>query len=236
LKRNDWYVIGIYLLLLFGGALLAFVLSELYGFDIITTTVYINVIGFLLAALIILWIMRRGLRTERIHHPITFGRLIGWVALGLVMAWIAQTLAAVFEMYVLGVNEESANTQLIVEISRMNPIFILVPAIIGPILEELIFRKILFGAFYRKMNFFFAAILSSLLFAVAHMEFTHLLVYAAMGFVFAYLYVKTKRIIVPMLVHMALNSVAVLGQLILDPAYFEQMQTKTQCIMLLFGG
>ncbi len=50
-----------------------------------------------------------------------------------------------------------------------------------------------------------------------HLDFLHILVYTAMGFVFAFLYVQTKRIIVPIIVHAGMNTLVVVAQLTLDP-------------------
>src|SRR5699024_2637738 len=103
-------------------------------------------------------------------------------------------IAAMIETNLFGIEIESENTQMIMDISRQFPLFMIIPALIAPILEGVIFRKIIFGTFYKRMNFFLAALLSSFIFGVIHGEPVHLLVYASMGFVFAYLYVKTKRI------------------------------------------
>ena len=48
------------------------------------------------------------------------------------------------------------------DIARTTPWFLIVISIIGPILEEIVFRKILFGTLYKRFNFFIAAIISSL--------------------------------------------------------------------------
>jgi len=234
LKRKYWYIIGIYLLMQFGGAFLAAILTISYGLDPINTAISINIIGFLIAVVIILAMLKKELHEERIAHPLSIGKIIGWSALGILLAWFSQGIASVLEMAILGSDPDSANTQLIVEISRMNPIFILVPALIGPILEELVFRKIIFGALYKRFNFFLAALISSFIFAAAHMEFVHILVYATMGFVFAFIYVKTKRIIMPIIVHMSLNTVAVVGQLVLDVEQLEKIQD--QAMLIFFGG
>src|SRR5690625_5581613 len=78
----------------------------------------------------------------------------------------------------------------------------------------------------KKMNFFLAALLSSIIFASMHLYFSHLLIYTSMGFVFAFLYVKTKRIIVPIVVHMSLNSFAVIGQLLLGPEEVDRLRQE----------
>src|SRR5690625_4414117 len=136
--------------------------------------------------------------------------------------------------YLLKIDVVSENIYAIVNLARMNSLFIIIPAIVGPILEELVFRKVIFGSLYKKVNFFWAALLSSIIFAVMHIDFSHLLIYTAMGFVFSFLYVKTKRIIVPIIVHMSLNSFAVIGQLLLDPEEIERM--RQELFLLLFGG
>src|SRR5699024_5644806 len=49
--------------------------------------------------------------------------------------------------------------------------------ILGPILEEIIFRKILFGYLNEKFNVWIAAFVSSLIFGLVHMEMQTLIVY-----------------------------------------------------------
>src|SRR5699024_2382323 len=150
------------------------------GQDIFQATVYANVVGFIGALLIIFFLMKVDLREEKIANPISFGKLLVWVIAGIIMAWASQLIAVTIETELLGIDMGSENTAVIVELSRINPLFILVPAIVGPILEELVFRKILFGTFYKKWNFLVAAILSSLIFAVVHMNLLHLLIFFAL--------------------------------------------------------
>lgn len=204
------------------------------GTDPLEAALYSNVVGFIIGPILVLFIMRQDMNHEKITHPISAGRIIGWTALGVLLAWIVQALAVTIEIELFGIDPTSENTEVIVEMTRMNPIFLLIPAISAPILEELIFRKVLFGALYKKLNFFWGALISSLIFGVLHMDLTHILIYVSMGFVFAYLYVKTKRIIVPILVHMTLNTVTVLGQLLIDPEKLEQMQNDV--MLIFFGG
>lgn len=196
--------------------------------------IYANIIGFILAMFIVIALMKEDLQAEKELYPLALEKILAWTLLGVVLAWISQIIAATIEIELFGVDPNSQNTEVIVELTRMNPLFMLIPAIIAPIIEELIFRKILFGTFYKKMNFIWAALLSSVIFGVFHMDLTHLLVYAAMGFVFAYLYVKTKRIIVPILVHMALNTITVTAQLFIDPEKLEQIQQNA--LLIFFGG
>src|SRR5699024_6711523 len=161
-------VILVYLVMQFGGAGLADVLTSQLSLDAFKVAVYVNIGSFLVAGLFFWILFRKDLKDERIQHTLCVGKILGYTALGLLMVWVAEIFAGLLEMSLIGSDPTSENTQAIVEISKSNPLFILVPALIGPILEELLFRKILFGVFYKWMNFFFAAILSSLLFSVAH--------------------------------------------------------------------
>lgn len=234
LKKQYWYVIVIYIVMQLGGAGLAYVLRSAFQLDPFKVAVYVNIGSFLIAAVLFWMILRKDLQDERMSHPLSVGKIIGYTALGMLMVWAAEIAAGILEMSLIGSDPTSENTQAIVEISKANPLFILVPALVGPILEELVFRKILFGTFYKRMNFFFAAILSSLLYSVAHMEFTHIFIYMFMGIVLAFLYVWTKRIIVPILVHMAINTIAVLGQTFIDIDKLEEKLEKAS--LILFGG
>jgi membrane protease YdiL (CAAX protease family) len=124
---------------------------------------------------------------------------------------------------------------------KVTPLVIIVTSILGPILEEIIFRKILFGVIYTKTNFIIAALISSLLFALLHGEPQHLLLYASMGFTFAFLYVKTKRIIVPIFAHVAMNTMVVIVQTVFAEdiekmmSQYESMQLEQQ-LQVIIGG
>src|SRR5690606_1820600 len=110
------------------------------------------------------------------------------------MAMTSQILAANIEIHLFGIEPGSENTQEIMALVKSLPLLVIVVSIIGPILEEIIFRQIIFGSLYKKFNFFISGLISSLIFAAVHMDFTHILIYTAMGFTFAFLYVQTKQI------------------------------------------
>ena len=117
----------------------------------------------------------------------------------------------------------SENTEEIVGLIKTAPLVMLVTSIIAPILEEIVFRKILFGSIYRRTNFIIAALISTLIFAFAHGEPEHLILYSSMGFTFAYLYVKTNRILVPIFAHVSMNTIVVILQLNQD--FVQQIQS-----------
>ena len=78
-------------------------------------------------------------------------------------------------------------------IAKASPIVIISMVLFAPFLEEIVFRRVIFGGVYMKTNFWIAALSSALVFAAVHNEFEHLLIYLMPALVFAYLYYRTKR-------------------------------------------
>jgi hypothetical protein len=210
------------------------ILRDLLPFNEVDIVIYWSIFSFALALVIVLLIMRPDMKIGSARDASGAGHIILWSFLGLFMAYFGQGIAALIEMEIFGIDPGSENTQMIMDIARLTPLFMVVPAIIAPVLEEIIFRKIIFGEFYKRMNFFFAALLSSFIFGIIHGEPQHLLIYATMGFVFAFLYVKTKRIIVPIIVHAAMNSLVVFVQYNMDPEEIERILNELQFIFI--GG
>ena len=79
---------------------------------------------------------------------------IYWGVAGIFLSFFAQTAAANIE-YLMGIELGSENTEQIVGLIKTAPLIIIVTSIIGPILEEIVFRKVIFGALYHRWNFFF---------------------------------------------------------------------------------
>lgn len=221
MKKAYWFVIITYLAMqlssFIGVPIFVYILSALGSttdrMALNKAIAYWSVFSFFLALLLILFFMRHDLKEEALARdkaslPIS----IAWAVSGIFLALFAQSLASMIEQNLLGIRQESANTQDILKIIKAVPLMVIVSSIFGPILEEIVFRKIIFGALYKRFNFFLSALISSVIFGLAHMEMTHLLLYSAMGFTFAFLYVRTKRIIVPIFAHVAMNSLVVIVQ------------------------
>ncbi|GAA0455374.1 type II CAAX endopeptidase family protein [Alkalibacillus silvisoli] len=199
--------------------------------------VYWTIGSMAIATLWIVYLLRKDIAEVNMRSGPTTGEIVKWSIIGVFLAYAVQIVANMINIYVLGIEQSSENTQSIMEIIDENIWFILLPIIFAPILEEIIFRKIIFGELYKRMNFIFAGIISALIFAAVHMDFTFILTYTAMGFAFAYLYVKTKRIIVPIIAHMAMNTIVVLIQLNVDIEKLErQLEEIENTMMIFFGG
>lgn len=197
-------------------------------------------IGFTLGFIVILLITLR-IKPDKsfIEDRADAGKTIVWSIAGIFMAFAAQYAAGIIEMMLLGIEPGSENTEMIVEMANAVPYMIIVVAVFVPITEELVFRMVIFGSLYKRFGFWIAALSSGMIFAIVHWDFTHILVYLAMGLVFAYLYVKTKRIIVPIMAHVGINSFVMLIQVVFGERLqeiIEQMEELEQTIQAFIGG
>src|SRR5690625_3281023 len=236
IPNRYWFVMIIYVLMQLSAFVTVPIFMMLFKFEPIDSLVYSQLFGFALATVLSLLILRKDITNELKDNDTTIGKIISWSIIGIFLAYLAQFVAASIEMFVLNIEPGSENTADIMNVINASTIFLLIPAIFAPILEELLFRKIIFGSLYKRINFFWAAILSSLAFGVIHLDLTHLLIYTGMGLVFSYLYVKTKTIIVPILVHMGMNTITVLMQLTVDIEELERMQNELSSIINFIGG
>jgi uncharacterized protein len=196
---------------------------------------YWLVISFSLALIIVLFLLRREMRENRFDRKeSSVMSSVAWAIAGIFLALISQSIAASIEN-MIGIEMGSENTEQIIGIIETIPIVMVVSSIIGPILEEIVFRKIIFGSLYKKFNFFISALISSIIFALAHFEPEHILLYSAMGFTFAFLYVKTKHILVPIFAHVAMNTLVVLIQSVYKED-IERLIQDSEKIQNFIGG
>ncbi|MFG6121264.1 CPBP family glutamic-type intramembrane protease [Thalassobacillus sp. B23F22_16] len=236
MPNRYWYIIAIYIaaqLSSIVGVPLLMAVGLEKGIAITSWAVF----SFFIATLIILFLLKPDMKQASMQRDrSSAGNIALWSFLGVFLAYFAQMIAILIETFVFGIKPGSENTQDLMEFARMSPVFIIVMVLFAPILEEIIFRKIIFGTIYKRSNFIVAVLVSAVAFAASHFDFTHMVVYTAMGIVFAYLYVKTKSIITPIIAHMAMNTVVVIGQYSLSEEDFKRMQDQFDQLQTIFGG
>ncbi|MFJ7978462.1 lysostaphin resistance A-like protein [Peribacillus sp. NPDC096379] len=223
MKKEFWFVIITYVIMQLSGGLAIDIIAMIAvsaGMELTNELktfigAYWIVFSFIIALIFVLFFMRHEMRQKDIRNQTTIPVSILWGFGGVFLAMFAQTVAGLLEQQ-MGIKQNSENTEQILSLITQFPIVMLVSSIVGPILEEIIFRKIIFGSLYKRLNFFLSALISSVIFGFAHFEPEHILLYSAMGFTFAYLYIKTKRILVPIFAHVAMNTLVVIVQLNYD--------------------
>ncbi|SES24055.1 hypothetical protein SAMN04487944_12631 [Gracilibacillus ureilyticus] len=233
MPKKYLYVIATYVLMQLS-SYLVIPLEAMLDMDPLILTVSWSILTFVAALVVSCYLLRDEIRSFFQSDDKQIGQIILWSVLGFILVIIAQSVAGLIERYVFGITTSSENTQILMEVARQLPIFIIIISILGPILEELVFRKAIFGTLNKRLNFFIAAVISGFLFAILHMDFDHLLTYILAGMVFAFVYVETNRIIVPIIVHMSMNTMAVIMQFSIDPEELQRMLEEVQ--LILFGG
>ncbi|MED3659348.1 CPBP family intramembrane metalloprotease [Bacillus siamensis] len=241
MRKQYWYIILTYVIMQLS-ALIGIPLMYKFGYagghptnaNLTMAQGIYSVVSFFICLIIVLLILRTAPKqTLRNGKKASAGMSVLWAVAGIWLALFSQGIAGMIEQYVFHVNSGSENTKAILNIIKAMPLMIIVSSIVGPILEEIIFRKIIFGVLYEKTNFFIAGLISSVIFGIVHQDLTHLLLYTAMGFTFAFLYVQTKRIIVPIFAHVMMNTIVVVMQLGPAQKYIEQHSEQMQ---LIIGG
>ncbi|HLR18649.1 MAG TPA: CPBP family intramembrane glutamic endopeptidase [Staphylococcus sp.] len=212
--------------------------DNLTGKEILFANIYTQVILFIIAAFIITLINLFISNPTRLEQqPKEKKRyVILWAIIGYVAVMIYQVIAGMINMYVFGAPQTSPNTERLMKVAQEIPLFIILISVVGPILEEFVFRKVIFGELYNVMKgnktfkFIIAATVSSIIFSAAHSDPSFFIIYFGMGFIFSALYVYTKRIWVPILVHIMQNGFVVIIQIYFGPEKIKELQESASFI------
>jgi len=135
--------------------------------------------------------------------------------LGAYVVLILATQIASLPAYLMGLDAPQNDANVIVAVQLLGaPLSILLLGIAGPITEEIIYRGFLIQK--RKIPLWVCIILSSILFALAHMhgfsliDFTGVLPHFAVALVYGILYVATSNITLPLILHIINNVFAII--------------------------
>lgn len=183
--------------------------------------------GIALLATIILTIRDKNFwyvyKEKRASIPV----ILFWGIIGFFMVLFGQSIGVMIETS-LGINPGSENTTAVTNIAKGAPIAIIAIVLFGPILEEIIFRRIIFGSLIQTTNFWVAAFVSAIFFALIHLDFVHIILYTISGMCFAFVYQQTRSIWSPILAHAFLNGFVTVVQLYQEPLmkYMEYLQNQ----------
>lgn len=106
-------------------------------------------------------------------------------------------------------------------------LFLISIVILAPLLEEIVFRRILFLGLSKKFNFFVSAIISSIIFAIGH-DIFGIAGAAAFGIACCLLYRKYENILAPMVLHFINNLIA--GVMISFSYFMGTLNEQTETI------
>jgi membrane protease YdiL (CAAX protease family) len=135
-----------------------------------------------------------------------------WVlgmGVGLLFAYymFASLYAGLLDSF--GLQVQADLTPLLRRLSSPWPLIVAV-VLVAPVVEETFFRGFVFAGLRARYDWRWAAVMSAALFAAAHMELTFFLPAFVLGFLFAYLYQSSNSVWPGMIIHTALNAVAMI--------------------------
>lgn len=238
--------IGVQLAVLPVGIIMGVTSPNLGPEELITAVIPYQFAAFLIGTILVIIIgglhqnknaIERGQQTDM---PVT----VVWIIGGVILAYASQVIAGLINVYVLGNPLESQNTNEIIEMIESMPLMIFIVVILGPIIEEYVFRRAIFAEVYtlfpmkniwfKILGFLVAGLVSGLIFAVAHFDFTHIIIYLAMSYAFSFLYVITGRLLVPVIIHIIMNGIVVGIQVILGDQ-IEELQQLQETLGIIFS-
>jgi len=144
-------------------------------------------------------------------------KTIWYTFLSLLIIFFISFLYVFVMNWLFGIEAPSSKIEeLIANRSISTNILLIVVAVVAPFCEEIYFRGFLYSAFKKSWGVNTALFLSSLLFALAHMEIYSFIPLVVIGWLLAYIFEKTKSLFPTIFLHAIYNLILILiliGQL-----------------------
>lgn len=218
----------------------SFIPEALLGYEVIDTILgtnytaftslsnsLINFVIYILLFPVLFFLLKPYIYKDFLDAKTYSSKWIGLIIAGYLYVLAGNIFANVLSqlVYLITGREqiESVNQTIIMDSLQGNGVFFMVfsAVILGPIVEELIFRKAFFGIISNQK---IAVVVSSLTFGLIHVlaepTFTDLVIniipYVVIGFVFGYIYTKqNKNLLIVTIVHMLTNLISIISILLI---------------------
>jgi membrane protease YdiL (CAAX protease family) len=183
----------------------------------------INFLVYLLLLPLVLYFLKKPLIRDFIDFKLNFSSYIVPLIVGylyLIAGNVISNVITNFLSKIFAIEPQTAiNQMIIIDALKSNgAVFMVIGAVVfGPIVEELIFRKALFGII---TNDKIALAVSTIIFGMIHLTSETSIIdalvngvpYFVMGFIFGFIYLQTKKnIMIVTIVHMVSNLISVLA-------------------------
>lgn len=211
----------VYCASLIGSALIKLILTVLstkLSYETINCWLNVIVDGGML--ILVGWVMKDLMKKQLIDFKQNWQKyLLYGIVLGTGCLLVAEIFGGTITSLFGGENT-SSNQELINTLTDAHPaLMILTSVFLAPILEEMMFRGIVFSWLY-EVNPYFAHLVSAFLFGFVHImssvlsgnmfEWVQIFSYFFMGIVLSVLYEKTNNIYVPILTHATNNLISMI--------------------------
>lgn len=181
----------------------------------------VNTIYFAINFLCILLIFHRFLRLSFEHAKTNLWHILKYALLGFFLYQVSTYLLGLLTVYLMP-SFSNVNDEAIYQMSRDYFALIAIGLVfLVPVVEEVLFRGMIFGQLYTKSRFWAYAV-STLVFAAIHVlgyvgYYPPLLLlmcyiqYLPAGLCLAWVYQKSDNIFAPILLHITINQIGVLA-------------------------
>lgn len=213
MSKRYWGVIITYILLYFSIYLFEPLFIFLFNLSMEAANAYSRIVGYSLAFIVVLILMKPDIKkgSSNAYSP---KKTILWCIYGVLIYFLVQFVYGLIALFVFNMEPNSEHSEMIKTKFISFPFTIVNIVIFGPIMEEILTKKIILDTLRKRTNVYIACLITSLIFALLHMELASLIPYTLAGLVYAFLYVKSNRLIVPIVAHMTINALAILMRFI----------------------
>ena len=173
--------------------------------DINLTSIIASVCNYILPLPIFLYLINKKKKQEINSNKLTIKKFIVYISISLTLMWIGNLIGLTITE-ILGNLIQSEIANPIVETIDSSSIYsnLLLMVIMAPIFEEIIFRKLLIDRTI-KYGKGVSILLSALIFGLFHGNLNQFFYAFLIGGFFAYVYIKTGKIIYTILLHLTVN-------------------------------
>lgn len=123
---------------------------------------------------------------------------------GIAFSFLLQLLVGKLQFLLLGKVVVSENTDQILTLFQHVPFYFLIPLLLTPIMEEIVFRYFIPTVLSEKWSPLVSVMLASFLFSALHGD-GQWLIYFSLGLFYGYLQNKTASVIPSMIAHIGMN-------------------------------
>ncbi len=192
------------------------------------------------AALAIPWIWRLYKKNQKMQNYRVVKGSISWkyyipaAICGMASSWTASAFVSLIQ-------REASGDGVIAEYGELMdslysaPAFlqILAAGFLVPILEELIFRGVIYQQLKRFLNKRMAMLYSALLFGIYHGNLVQGIYAFILGLMMVYIYERYKNIAAPIVFHCSVNALSViLSMFIVEPSYYVLAASAIICVAI----
>jgi len=137
-------------------------------------------------------------------------KTIWYSFLALISIFLFSFVYVLVLRFALGIEAPPSKIEELVSNNNVSGnILIVVTAVIAPFCEEIYFRGFLYPAFRKNLGVTAGLLLSSFLFALAHLELYSFIPIMVIGWLLAYIYEKTKSIFTVIFLHSVYNLILI---------------------------